>query len=98
MLIAYKEWFGFLFDVLMVRLLDWSVIFLFAMFMRVFVYENIQYVWRAETSLIIGLLWLLLTTELFLIFIFHSGLLLHGITSCYCGNGDFCAVIGWLLF
>lgn len=68
--------------------------------MRVFVYENILYVWRAETSSIIGLLWLLLllTTELFLIFIFHSGLLLHGITSCYCGNGDFCAVIGCLLF
>lgn len=33
-----------------------------------------------------------------LIFIFHSGLLLHGNPSCYCGNGDFCVVVGCLLF
>lgn len=34
-----------------------------------------------------------------LIFIFHSGLLLHGNTSCYCGHdGDFCVVVSCLLF
>lgn len=33
-----------------------------------------------------------------LIFIFHSGLLLHGNPSCYCGNDDFSVVVGCLLF